>query len=470
MSKTLKAAVKAEMIPRRVNIRILLCMFAAMPVSFILSGANMLDFEGFDISSAAFAILIFFIALLFEVYLCVSLFKDCHSGENADVALSLPVSAEERFVAKGIIYTLCVTLPFLAVSVIMLITAFLVCIYYDWGTNDIFMPWLSMMFEGLVMMICVMGVSFLCSSLCSSAAGALATSILGILALTLLPLELYSATLSCAHIDTQEHLPYLLGCFGFDGMELLITEGADRPGYYISGLVNILISVLLIITALKVYTRRDRRTITENRYSKPFMLAILAITAFIGAEMTIIHAGILASVTMLIAGLAVYLLVLTKKGFGFKKSRKWLISFAALCIGFLILNTVMIDTCGFHMSRLPQGANESEAYTFEAWTEKKFDKAGGSVKYYHNENLSVSQLEKAHELLQSYEDKAASKQKASEYILNGLNTIPGQGGGIKVYATTILTQTSYGARRQCVYYIINESDYDELIRELYSIT
>ena len=466
MSKTLKAAVKAEMIPRRINIRILLCMFAAMPVSFILSGANMLDYEGFDASSAALAILIFFIALIFEAYLCVSLFKDCHKSESADVTLSLPVSSEERFTAKGIIYTLCITLPFLAVSVIILITAFLVCIYNDWGTNDIYMPWLSMMFEGLVMIICVMGVSFLCSSLCSSSAGALATSIFGVLALTLLPLELYSAALSCAHIDAQEHLPCFLGCFGFDGIELLITEGADRPGYYISGLVNILVSLLLMSGAYRIYKKRDRKTITENHFSKPFMLVFLILCTFAGSETMLLLGGFIGFLAVFIAGISVYLLILTKKGFGVKKACKWLISFTVLCAGFLVMNIALINTEGFHMSKLPQGADDSKTYAFEVKTNHYKNMEELETEYYYNKNATPSQLEKAHSILKSFEEKAVKKQSAADFILKGLNTANERSGMI-IYATTYTDADQIVGSMTRSIYVINESDYDKLIKALY---
>lgn len=480
MNAAIKRSAKAELTARSFFAKILWALNVANVFIYAFSEEFALyEYNGFDIPELS--ILLFAVILIISALLCISLFDDMHFPDKADIQLSLPISARERFTARVIIFAKAAILPYLLCSALIFILfagRVIINIMADSAvSSDDFLYFLSIFYEGLVCLSFAGGAAFVCSALTSSRAGAAATTFIGCIVITHCPYIIYSFIIDCANIYSAYIPPLSLCSFGLSGyMFTKYVDPADdshlsiMPQFFLAGLVNIIISLVLFFIAYKVYTKRERKSIFENRYTRLFMLIFMSLTAAVAVSFALGLAGLAAALTAAAAVIAIYLLILTKSGKGQK--RKWLISICtvnACIIAFLI---AAIKTQGFGISKLPMYMEDDRLFQMIMQTSERHDKI---IKEDNNElmidDLNYADLEKAEEILKEYQERSSYEPRA-DHIFGGYlkkEQTPENGDTMIYIVIRSRDLASSNSNVSESYYYIKESDTQALINRLSEI-
>ncbi len=294
------------------------------------------------------------------------LFREMNSSTDADVILSLPMTAKERYFSKVLTLARCILLPFVISMVLSAFASFL-C---DKFIFEIKSASFTYYFKGLFLYyslgLCAImfsaAVSFLCCSFASSKSVAAVTTLFVAAAAGLLPrLILEGLILTNANICFESGYRGYFGyyCFGLSPFDRLINdENTVLLTFDYSRLlggvwVNILLSAIVLPLGFIVYKKRDKSTLTHNVYAKPFMLGVMSLVA-IFAIMYGIEADIAyVPYAMLFAGCAVFALVFKRMGFKIKENLGWLIGYAGVIAGFMAICAIAYFTEGFGLPKRP---------------------------------------------------------------------------------------------------------------------
>lgn len=468
MLTTVKSAARAELIERRIYKYILLALNAALVISYLLSdGLDLIKYEGFKLSSLT--AVIFMLILLTAGLFSISLFSDMHSPDRADVSLSLPLTAKGRFAAKGALLLRLTAIPYLAGSLSILAVSKLYTLIKGYSC-DIFLSWLSLSFEGLICLIFVVSSACVCSSLCSTRAGAAASTAIWVVCFSLLPWAVYALLISCANVSVVELPPFELGCFGVTGIIHTVTKDTvtdtpfcELPQFFLAGAVNIILSAGMMLISLKAYISRDRKSIFENRLTRPFMLIFMSAVIITAAAGLFCTAGLLSVLIAAAAAMAIYFLILTRSTGGGKA--KWAAAFAFINAAVIIFLIVAVKTDGLGVSRLPKNLGDDRLYCAEISDTDPLLHSADKVTL---NGLSYSELERAEQILESFQSRSSYEPSAGYLFLNRLAAaVPAQDGDKTVYV--IIKSSDLNAHDEpltaCHFYI-KKSDYAELLERL----
>ena len=470
MNRPFIMQLRAELISRKKNILILLCLYAMMPVLSILSSE--LEYSGSANEISPLCLIVFLIAQVFSVLLCTDLFRECHIPESADVTFSLPVSSGRRFAVKTVICALSTVLPYiLAVNVIFIISRVHAAMF-DYTPFAVF-DWNNFVYIGFVVVVFTNAFSIMCSVFTSSAAGAASMSYVGASGITALPILVYIFLTSCAHIDKFNYSYDIMCCFGWGIISQFDTDmAADQfLRFYLLGAVNLLISLLMLFTAYKVYVRRERKSIFEFAPAKGFLLVMMSVIAAVTAFALAAGAGLVSVLVAFIAALAIYLLMLVKKGFSAKANIRWLAGLAAVEAAILVFAIASVKTEGFGISALPleTGGYYKAHITIygEAQPVNKYITIGGG-----DRNIVLSDLEKVQDILTEYEQASGYEPRLGGFMINGASHIEDPPKGLTIVRFDIHRdwggeeESGVITRRR---FYINESDLEKLIGELKAV-
>lgn len=377
---------------------IVLCLLIIPIVAFTskgeLYGTN--EFQEIFEPSELMPVVLVALAVM-TMILCIRLFRDMHSSTQADVILSLPMSAEERFFSKVLTFARLILLPYLCSAVISSAAAIIAdktayehsevpIGYYIKGLSVFFM-------SGLCVIMYIAAVCFLCSSFCSSIATAAGTSVLTAGAVAIICTRFLDSYLPlCAgvgfHNGYTEHF-----LFGLEPIKYLPTSGDDdtiwRLDFYrwLAGTAgNILISLCVMLSCFHIYKRRDKSTLTHNVLSKPFMLLVISLTG-----MAAIIYGVFASFSYmpyaaLITGLMLYALLLWRSGFRLRKCIGWLLGFAGVMAGFAAFLALTFFTDGLGLAKHPCYYRDEGNYEVVI-SREYLEESEQGIKYYQYDEM-----------------------------------------------------------------------------------
>lgn len=306
------------------------------------------------------------LAVIIIIY-CAKLFRDVHSSTQADVIMSLPMSAAQRYFSKFASFIMLIVLPYIAMAILS-IAGILIANSLVWDSmipvKYIVISVLTRYYAGVVGIMFIGAVSFVCSSFSVNAIEAVITSAVSCTAATLLPIFCYSNLLLGSSYLTFAHKNYFV--YDIWTFTPIVTCLEDLDEYYfrpdldtipllLGMAVNIIISLLVTAIGVKIYKKRDKATLTYNRISLPFLFCIIMLlvidiwlynintptTAYIGYG-------------FLIVGFAGFVLLLRRRGFKTLRLLKWGIGFVAAPVVFIGLCAIVYFTDGLYISKAPK--------------------------------------------------------------------------------------------------------------------
>ena len=411
---------------------IVLCLLIIPIVAFTSKGSLLgsSEFQGIFGPSELMPVVLVALAVM-TMILCIRLFRDMHSSTQADVILSLPMSAKERFFSKVLTFARLILLPYLCSAVISSAAAIIAdktayehsdvpIGYYIKGLSVFFM-------SGLCVIMYTAAVCFLCSSFCSSIATAAGSSVLTAGAVAIICTRFLDSYLPlCAgvsfHNGYTEHF-----LFGLEPIKYLPTSGNDdtiwRLDFYrwLAGTAgNILISLIVMLLSIHIYKRRDKSTLTHNQLSKPFMLLVISLTG-----MAAIIYGVFASFSYmpyaaLIAGLMLYALLLWRSGFKLKKCIGWLLGFAGVMAGFAAFLALTFFTDGLGLAKHPCYYRDEGNY--EAVISREYTETSEKgIEYYqydemHKASISREDIDDITEICEKYTSDIKGPESFCELV------------------------------------------------------
>lgn len=314
---------------------------------------------------------------LMTMVLAHKLFRDMHTPTDADVMLSLPMTAKERYFSKLLTLARCILLPYI-ISMLLTAAAMILTDKLIFEVNTISVPYYAkgifMYFSlGLLVIMFSAAVSFLCSSFTSSTSVSAVATVFVAAAAGLLPrLILEGLCIANAHITFGQDykgffLYYCLGLSPFDRLlndenRTLLTLDYSR---LMGGVwVNTLLSALVLPLGYLVYKRRDKSTLTYNVYAKPFMLGVMSLTAVVAIICGIEGDMAYIPYAMLFLGCAVFALMFWRMGFKLRKNIGWFIGYAGVIAGFMVICAIAYYTEGFGLPKRPYGLADAKSSVF----------------------------------------------------------------------------------------------------------
>lgn len=223
-----------------------------------------------------FGMFLVFVAAYFGMFAVFGIFKDMVNKQTADVQMSLPMSAKERYCSKLLALVKLHLLPLLGSGVVMVLggavkvgfggTAFLLRIYTVLFAQAFFAD----------------AVSIFCMCCCGALAEGVYTSLITMVCLSATPYGTFEAMIS-AFSGLRTYATSAMEVFSLTGiLSMQWLPGMHEPGTdgvaYAYLFANILISCLLIAVTFLIYRKRDARSV-----GKPFVYELfMEIFMFIG--------------------------------------------------------------------------------------------------------------------------------------------------------------------------------------------
>ena len=467
MNKAFMRHLKAELILHKNSVMLMLGLYALIPLSYLISREfYFLDFEDFD--TPKLSLVVYIVTLILAVLFSTSLFGECQREEKADVAFSLPISAKSRFLVKLTMAAGVMVIPYILGMLIILLTALIYSGIHGY-TTDIIHGWAQFAAAGLAGVMFAVSFGFLCSVFTSSLAGARAAAFVGGIALTLLPILLYAVILSAAHIEIGRKMPLIAKAFGYGGVYALLDDiniGSLADCCLICAL-NMLMSVIFIIIARKVYCVRDRKSIFTFAPAKGSMLVFMLVCAFAAMSYMAGATGLLAALLAGYLAAALYLLILVKKGFGLRRSVQWTARLLAVSAVFAAVMLAAIKTEGFGVPRL-----RIDGSSFSVKVEDKTELEWGMYDLNAKKRFGKDEIEKVYEIFARYEESSGYEPDIGFYMNKGVSVHEKLNDElIRPYVSVEVTDNSDDLLCDFTdsYYVVKRSDLGRLEEELKAV-
>lgn len=361
----------------------LLLYLAIVPVCAFGSD-GLFNFNSYIFAYTSLYIAVYVVIAVSALLFSVRLFRDMHSFTHADVMLSLPMTAKERYFSKILTYLRCIILPYIICGVVST-AAVIASDHFIFEHSDAFITYLRGMFVfffvGLAVLMFVGAVSFICSVMSNSSGEAVFTSVFTVGSGAVVPMLFYELMQYAAQIefDSERFGGYSARFFfGLGPVEFMyrLTEDWNDTlwkqvyGTLIAGTaVSILISALLMLSGFLVYRRRDRATLAYNNAAKPFLMFVVGISGIAAILYAANNRTAYIPYAVLICGLLAYGFLLKRNGFEIKRCKRWLAGYAGVICGFIALSAVMYFTEGFGLSGKPCYLTDSGTYCCDLYTE-----------------------------------------------------------------------------------------------------
>ena len=301
----------------------------------------------------------------------VRLFRDMQVSTSADVMLSLPLTAKERYFSKLLTFARCILLPY-AVSAVLSVIALIIADKVIFVSEELsagvtltdYIRSSAVFFlAGLSVIMFTAAVFTICCSFAGSLASAAVSGLITLVIVGYLPeLILNALILPSAGVEYMFEgmgfMPYL--CFGGAPLFTLLERETSLmwvldTGSFITGTaINVLLSALVLPLGVFVYRRRDKATLTLDPYIKPLLLGVISITAFAGILYGEAHDIAYVPYAVTIAGTGAFMMLLRRSGFELNKCKRWFVSYAGIMCGLIAVCAVCYFTDGFGYPKLPQ--------------------------------------------------------------------------------------------------------------------
>ncbi|WP_028510433.1 ABC transporter permease [Ruminococcus sp. NK3A76] len=427
----MKANIKAEKLVciRIYEIFIVACLLIVLICSFASEGL-MYDHDyvfGVPTVYPIVYIAVGVISLLFSV----KIFRDMHNPTQSDIMLSLPMTAKERYFSKVLVFFRCIVLPFIICGVVSTVCTML-SDYFIFEHHDSFIVYVrgSLIFFmiGLSVIMLTGAMSFLCSVMSNSFAEAAITSVFAVGSAALLPLLMLELIFRSAQIsenarDTFIAYP-LYYCFGLDSIQLLDLEMMRTEGIYKAGFtpmmiglcVNILMSFGIMMIGYPIYRRRDRATLTCNRFAKPFLMCIIGLTGIAAIIYASIGAMAYIPYAAVVAGGLVYGFLLKRNGFEPKKCGRWFAGLAGIMCGFVALSAVVYFTDGLGYPTHPSYMVKNGGYSLDICQHFEDKETEDEVPGIYMECVYRDDIDEINKTVSEYDADVKTVKSFSEFI------------------------------------------------------
>lgn len=319
-----------------------------------------------DYTVSAFALLAHVPLLILAAIYCAQIFRDVHSSTQADVILSLPMSAAQRYFSKAAEYIFLIVIPYL-ITAVLSVAGMVIANKLIWQTiipsEYIFTSGATYFLAGLSAVMFIGAVGFICSSFSTSLPEAVITTAASGIALTLLPpYFIKNLLLGSSYISTIHTNFFTLNLWSMTPLYSVlemnnvspIEPDHDLVPFILAMILNIFISLIVMVLGCFVYKRRDKSTLTFNKLSLPFLFCIISLIV-IDTWLFNINTQYFSYIGygFLLAGFAAFVLVQRRRGFKTARLLKWGIGFVAMPVVFTGLSAVIYFTDGLHISNTP---------------------------------------------------------------------------------------------------------------------
>lgn len=380
------------------KIKLILLIFTIMGTVFALSEYSLHDHYYKDRSYAVtefdgiFGLVLIFAAAFFGMFAVFGLFKDMVNKQTADVQLSLPMSAKERYLSKLTALFKIHILPILCSEVIMIVFGGIIAGYS--GTLMLIRLYMVILCQALF----VDAVSILCMCCCGALAEGVYTSLISMFCLSATPYFTFQLTmvrfsgLMNSDFSTTDNFS-LLGVLSMQWLPSLgyydtTAESAKGWGYLFG---NIIISCLIIFATFFIYKRRDARKV-----GRPFVYDLfMELFMFVGL-FTLYLLFYSSNITMvgIVTTFIVYFvirIVASRAKINSKLFLIWIAKFVASMAAFYLVVMIAYFTGGFGFYKyFPNTSNietaairirtQDNEYVYRTFREETFTKS--DTKYY----------------------------------------------------------------------------------------
>ena len=302
--------------------------------------------------------------------LAAPMFKELYNRQYADVEFSLPITASERFRAKLLSMVRFHLLPLLGAEALFLaITPFNV---EDWAS---YKPYLMICLSLLITAIFVDAAAVFCVSCCGSLAECIYTTPLLIAGITLLPILFANFFIIQPARLSADGIAFALasGQMSWCATVLGLDKELDRLADYVGLGATLLLALLLILAAYRIYLKRDGLQ-TGRPVVFPAFKWFIASLALTDVILLFLFNGVYYSILF---GLLVFmgLLFLIARGrvsvFGFAK---WFGVYLGIFLCCLLTGSIAYKTGGFGYSRVRPDSSCAYQYARLNITSEKEDK------------------------------------------------------------------------------------------------
>lgn len=295
--------------------------------------------------SSYFGIVLVFIAAYFGMFAVFGIFKDMVNKQTADVQMSLPMSAKERYCSKLLALAKLHLLPLLCSGIVLIVVGGVIAGYS--GTLDLIRFYMVIFAQAFF----TDATAIFCMCCCGALAEGVYTSLITMVCLSSTPIGVFITTMVTysgleSYAENSMDIFSLVGVISMKWLPGFDDYGLTPEGWaYLAA--NILISCLLIAVTFMIYRRRDARSV-----GKPFVYEIfMEIFMFIGLftlymvffAADIVFAGI---VTTFIVYFVIRIVAARAK-ISFKVFLVWAGKFTASIAAFYVIALIAYFTGGF---------------------------------------------------------------------------------------------------------------------------
>lgn len=377
------------------------------------------------------ALLPFFAAIGCGFFVCSALFKDMHNVQQADVTLSLPLKASERYMSKLLSLFYIHILPIVAWSAV---GALFSCIGCGFKANMIapaLISSLNVFVVGITAALFTDAVSIFCGCCCGTAAESIYFPIItaGCISITPIYFAMNVVEEYAGMYISENMLTKTLGIWSYYGC--LMVESIEKlsgAGVYIRFAVNCLISLAVIFACVLIYKKRDARTVGNPIVFKSmfeFMMFLGVFTVFtVMSYSGAIHIGLVISLTIYI----IIRIVVSRAKVKFKDVMLWLVKFAGSAAVFLGVMAAGYYTDGFgYVNHVPSDRElENAEIMIEINHSYGYDNGEYDYDIYQYENTAELSSDQIKDIIAAVRNKNTSSENKS--IKDFLSTLQDSGG------------------------------------------
>ncbi|MBQ8107196.1 MAG: ABC transporter permease [Ruminococcus sp.] len=297
----------------------------------------------------AFGIFFTFSAALLGVFSVFGLFKDMVSKQQADVQLSLPLDARQRYLSKLLALFKIHILPLLVSCVLVVIVGGIHTGMWS-QSHELIRLFTVMLAEALFLD----SVAIFCMTCCGAKAEGVYTSIITAGCITVTPilfsssiLDRFSGVYSGYDIEKGFTLFGGLSFYWFPDFGTALTDQRYGSDAWLYLTVNILISCLVIFLSYFIYRRRDGRHVGKPMVFTLFMKLFMFMGLF--TLFTMFYSGGIFSFGLLIAAVVfvVIMIIVSRAKIKPRHILGWLLNYALALVIFIAVTAAAFFTGGF---------------------------------------------------------------------------------------------------------------------------
>ncbi|MBR1739194.1 MAG: hypothetical protein IJ737_02785 [Ruminococcus sp.] len=360
--------------------------------------------------SSGFGIFLLIVLALLGTATVLELFKDLISKQEADVQLSLPLSAKERFFSKLLALAKLQILPVICSGVIMTAGTILRDGFAHTGEVFGMMGRISVLIFALTLFIDAL--SIFCMCCCGAKAEGLYTSEIALVCLSFTPMLVYMYNIlgfsgRSGMITGEMKYFSILGVLVFfawfpnpsTGTSRLAFVDLPNKGAPIFISLNIIVSLLIILAAYCIYVRRDAKKVGKPVVSKLFLelfmiIGLMTLFTFFFA-LGIWQFGILISLVIYF----VIRIVEARAKLNVKTFLIWLGKYALTFAGFIAITAVGYFTGGFGQYKTMPRINSCDDITINVYVSNSLGRSYNFRMSYNNKEEAQENIDALHDII-----------------------------------------------------------------------